>query len=79
MKNYKINTDSFKLSDWERRGIFDEPRLTEICQLYKELGYELLILDYEPDSNDTCSLCLTDSGTGKKYKVVYTRKIREEK
>ncbi len=29
--------------NWQRRGIFGEPRLSELIAFYEELGYEVLV------------------------------------
>ncbi len=51
----------------------DEPRLSELIEMYEKLGFEVKTEDYCPDKNvDTCSECVTAQSF--KYKVIYTRK-----
>lgn len=57
---------------WEKRATYDEPRLSEIAELYKELGFEVYIQPFNPDEETHCAECLKFSP--EKYKTVYTRK-----
>lgn len=59
---------------WEKRGIYDEPRLSEICEMYKELGFDVLVFPYEPDYDGLCNQCFDSNFDSKKFKVVYTKK-----
>ena len=60
-------------SDWIRRNIVDEPRLSELIELYKSLGFEVVIKDFNPEGfPEECSECM--AAYPEKYKVIYTRK-----
>ena len=63
---------------WERRSIAQEPRLSEIVELYGELGFEVRIEDLAPDDpacRDTgCKVCFEDPEVVGQMKVVYTRR-----
>ena len=56
---------------WVRRSILDEPRLSEVVEMYEEMGLEVLVIDMDPDLADGCDICIT--GESEKMKVVYTR------
>lgn len=70
----KIDRKMLEQEGFEKRGIYDEPRLSEILQMYKELGFEVLVVDYERSLDSDCSLCLEEAQDNTRYKVVYTRK-----
>ena len=57
---------------WMKRATYDEPRLSEIVDLYKELGFEVYIQPFNPLEETICAECLKVSP--QKYKTVYTRK-----
>jgi len=58
---------------WEKRGIYDEPRLSEICEMYKELGYEVLLLDVNAEDEGVCRECMA---LGKeRYKILLTKRM----
>jgi hypothetical protein len=59
---------------WEKRGFFDEPRLSEVCEMYGEAGYEVMLVDFEPAFDGVCSVCLEGAPRLEKYKVVYTKR-----
>lgn len=64
---------------WQRRFIADEPRLSEMVQMYEEMGFEVnlepLSAVEEPDEGDEeckeCRICF--EGKEDQYKVIYTR------
>lgn len=65
-------------SGWERKTITDEPRLTELVELYESIGFEVHL---EPLSNELlkligeeCKSCYIDNW--ERYKVIFTRKSK---
>ena len=57
---------------WIRRNIIDEPRLSELVELYESLGYEVMLKDFIAEVHpNECSECMAASP--KKYKIIYTR------
>jgi hypothetical protein len=56
---------------WVRRFIYDEPRLSEAVEIYRELGLEVALLPVPPDDLD-CSECMKEEP--ERYRVIYTRK-----
>jgi hypothetical protein len=57
---------------WERRSILDEPRLSEVVQLYRDMGLEVKVVDLTPEMiEEGCDTCLV--GGLENYKVVYTK------
>jgi len=56
---------------WIKRSILDEPRLTEVAEMYRSIGFEVAVLPLELNSMEGCTSCL-DGSIGR-YCVVYTR------
>ncbi len=59
---------------WSYRGIFDDPRLTEMANLYEALGFMVRITPvpaFFPGKG--CDRCFKE--TPKKFKALYTKKI----
>jgi hypothetical protein len=56
---------------WEKRFTMDEPRLSEMAEQYKELGFEVLLepVDF---SSEECTECMTASPD--RYRTIYTRR-----
>jgi hypothetical protein len=60
---------------WIKQTTIGEPRLSEIVELYKSLGYEVRLEPIEPDELDEeCRKCYELEGD--KVKTVYVRKKR---
>jgi hypothetical protein len=62
---------------WEKRFIADEPRLSEMTDLYRSIGFEVHL---EPlPANEQCSVCDEDGCTAcfdldpARYRIIYTR------
>lgn len=60
---------------WEKRGIYNEPRLSEVCEFYRELGFDVIVLAYKGDVKGECGICYGESN--RDFKVVFTKKIKE--
>lgn len=61
---------------WEKRIIACEPKLSEIAELYREIGFDVLIIPLsevmdESCSDDDCTCCYESDK--EKYSVIYTR------
>ncbi len=61
-----------KREGWLRRGAAAEPRLSEMAELYRELGFEVRLepLDAE-EKGPGCNVCYEEDPS--KFKVIYTR------
>ncbi len=61
---------------WVRRFVEAPPRLKEVVELYKSLGYEVrLEADVSPRTAERCRGCLLAFGL---FRVIYTRSIVQE-
>ena len=66
------------LEGWKRRTVALEPRLSEIVELYRELGFEVRLEPLAPDDPSCretgCKVCFEDPEALAPLKVVYTRR-----
>ena len=65
--------EELKREGWEKRFSMDEPRLSEMAEQYKELGFEVL-LEPVDTSAEECTRCIT--ALHDRYKTIYTRHRR---
>ncbi len=65
-----MREEELKIQGWEKRFTIDEPRLSEMVEQYKELGFEVLL---EPAdlSSEECTSCIAVVPKG--YNTIYTR------
>jgi len=59
---------------WRRMILYDEPRLTELADQYRELGYEVHLEQFHPDEDQGCNPCLAEQA--ERYKTIYVRKSK---
>jgi len=64
---------------WERRFVACEPRLSEMAELYKDIGFEVL-LEPLPSREETDAASCEESGctacfdvNRESYRIIYTR------
>jgi hypothetical protein len=62
--------EELKKEGWEKRFTIDDPRLTEMVDQYKELGFEVL-LEPVDTSSEECTACIATFRD--RYKTIYTR------
>ena len=66
-----MREEELKIQGWEKRFTIDEPRLSEMVEQYKELGFEVLLEPVDLSSEE-CTSCIAVDPT--RYKTIYTRK-----
>ena len=66
--------EELKKEGWEKRFTTDEPRLSEMVDQYRQLGFEVR-LEPVDISSEECTDCLTDPAFSDRYKTIYTRRI----
>jgi hypothetical protein len=59
---------------WERQATYDESRLSEMVETYREIGLEVHLEPLHPDQEPGCTECM--AAKPEKYKTIYTRKKR---
>ncbi|MFH1153975.1 MAG: hypothetical protein V1793_09165 [Pseudomonadota bacterium] len=66
------NSESQEMG-WKKRGIYDEPKLSEIAAMYKELGFQVRLEPLDLLNQTTgCSECMKSSPD--RYRVLYTHR-----
>ena len=63
--------EELKTQGWEKRFTMDEPRLSEMADQYRELGFEVLLEPVDLSSEE-CITCMTASPD--RYRTIYTRR-----
>ena len=62
---------------WKRRMVASEPRLSEIVEMYEQLGFEVRLEPLDPQDpswdEDECTVCLDDPSQAEEMRLVYTR------
>lgn len=67
-----IKKNHLEEDGWLRRSILDEPRLSEVLETYRSLGFDVMKVPLENEALEGgCAACL-ESSDGK-FWVVYTR------
>jgi len=59
---------------WIKQSTLDEPRLSEVVQTYREIGFEVLLEPFRPEDENSCAECMKESPED--YQIVYTRKSK---
>jgi len=57
---------------WQKQATYDEPRLSEMTEMYEEIGLEIHLEPFHPDEEAGCADCMATAP--EKYKTIYTRK-----
>ena len=56
---------------WTKQSTHDEPRLSDIVEMYEEIGLEVLLEPFNPSEEPGCTECMRERP--KEYKTIYTR------
>ncbi|MBC8442165.1 MAG: hypothetical protein H8D87_21065 [Deltaproteobacteria bacterium] len=67
-----MDTLEAQIKGWERRGVYDDPRLTQILKMYEEIGFIVKIEPVRPEIEAGCTECTKENPD--KYYVLYTKK-----
>jgi len=57
---------------WEKQITLDEPRLSDVVEMYEEIGCEVHLEPFNPDEETGCIACMKIASD--KHKTIYTRK-----
>ena len=57
---------------WIRQATYDEPRLSEMADIYRDIGLEVHLEPFHADEEPGCSNCMAK--LPERYKTIYTRK-----
>jgi len=62
---------------WRRLSTLSEPRLTEMAQNYRALGYEVQIREVQKTQDGGCTSCFDEGESlGRVYGTLYVRRAR---
>ena len=61
------------LAGWTKQSTHDEPRLSDVAEVYLEMGMEVHLEPFNPDEEKGCIECMRISP--EKYKTIYTRPL----
>jgi hypothetical protein len=67
--------EQLKLQGWERQATYDEPRLSEMADMYAEVGLEVHLEPFHPDEEPGCTGCMATMP--ERFKTIYTRRKSE--
>jgi hypothetical protein len=56
---------------WKKQSTLGEPRLSEAVQTYREIGFEVILVTFDPEQESSCTICMQN--TPEKYQTVFTR------
>ena len=56
---------------WTKQSTTDEPRLSELKDMYEEIGFELHLEAFNPANEPGCSECMKLDPD--RYKTIYTK------
>jgi len=56
---------------WERRTTYDEPRLSEMVEMYAELGLDVHLEPLDPSDPQECAECMRQQP--ERYRTIYVR------
>jgi len=57
---------------WEKKGNYDEPRLSELVQMYEEIGFEVRLEPFRPEDESGCNECMKASRD--KFRTVFVKR-----
>jgi hypothetical protein len=57
---------------WQRQATYDEPRLSEMADMYTDIGLEVHLEPFHADEEPGCTNCM--AARPELYKTIYTRK-----
>ena len=67
-----MKQEDLEKQGWLKQTTYDEPRLSEIAEMYREMGYDVHFAPFNPDDEPDCSECM--KAQPDRYKTIYTRK-----
>ncbi len=71
-----IKTQERIMSEWQQRNITEEPRLSELVEMYEDLDFDVKVETFSPDDfPGECSDCMKEDPG--RYRVIYTKKKSE--
>ena len=66
-----MTEEELKKQGWVKQTTYDEPRLSEIVEMYEEMDFEVRIEPFNPEDEPGCTQCMKCQPH--QYKTIYTR------
>ena len=57
---------------WEKQATYDDPRLSEMVDIYKDIGLEVHLEPFNPENEEGCTGCM--QRMPEMFKTIYTRR-----
>ena len=57
---------------WEKQATYDDPRLSEMVDMYKEIGFDVHLEPFDAGNEEGCTDCMALNPD--QFKTIYTRK-----
>jgi hypothetical protein len=57
---------------WQKQATYDDPRLSEMVEMYREIGFEVHLEPFRSENADGCTGCMQLAPD--RFKTIYTRK-----
>jgi hypothetical protein len=57
---------------WQKQGTYDEPRLSELVDVYREIGLEVHLEPFNAENEEGCTGCMQSFPD--QFKTIYTRR-----
>ncbi|MGD2270655.1 MAG: hypothetical protein PVI06_09675 [Desulfobacterales bacterium] len=61
---------------WQKKSTNDEPRLSELSEMYAEIGYDVHLEPFDPEEEPGCTECMKLQAD--RYKTIYIKKKSAE-
>lgn len=61
---------------WKKQATYDDPRLTEMVEMYQEIGLEVHLEPFDAENEKDCTTCMASMPD--LYKTIYTRPKSED-
>ena len=61
---------------WQKQATYDDPRLSEMVEMYKEIGLDVHLEPFDAANQNDCTSCM--QLFPEQFKTIYTRKKSNE-
>ncbi len=72
IESHETKQDPLIEAGWQRRGTFDDPKLSEVVEMYEDLGFLVRLEPMDPDEEEGCVACMRL--VPDLFKTIYTKR-----
>jgi hypothetical protein len=72
LKRHKTAEEKLIQEGWQKQATYDDPRLSEMLEMYADIGLEVHLEPFDAAAADGCSGCMQLYPD--RFKTIYTRK-----